>query len=77
LFVATLLSGGGWVTMSAAAINAIVTPWFVRTRPQLSPPPITDRVSAAWCSPLWVAAIGLLGFPLAAAIIGLVVIVAI
>jgi len=33
LFAATLLSGTGWVTMGAAAVNAIVSPWFVRTRP--------------------------------------------
>src|SRR4051794_32242604 len=29
LFVATLLSGAGWGVMSAAAVNAIVSPWFV------------------------------------------------
>lgn len=33
LFVAALLSGGGWGGMSAAALNAIVSPWFVRKRP--------------------------------------------
>jgi len=33
LFVAALLSGAGWSAMSAAAVNAIVSPWFVRTRP--------------------------------------------
>jgi hypothetical protein len=33
LFVATALSGAGWGAMSAAAHNAIVSPWFVRTRP--------------------------------------------
>ena len=33
LFVATLLSGAGWSAMSAAAVNAIVSPWFVRARP--------------------------------------------
>jgi hypothetical protein len=31
--VASMLSGAGWGTMSAAAINAIVSPWFVRARP--------------------------------------------
>ena len=30
---ATLLSGAGWVAMSAAAVNAILSPWFVRKRP--------------------------------------------
>ena len=33
LFAATLLSGAGWVAMGAAAVNAIISPWFVRTRP--------------------------------------------
>ncbi|MFO1061365.1 MAG: hypothetical protein U1E53_30905, partial [Dongiaceae bacterium] len=34
LFPAALLSGCGWVTMGAAAINAIVAPWFVADRPR-------------------------------------------
>src|SRR5260370_22569289 len=33
LFVATLLTGAGLSTMSAAAVNAIVSPWFLRPRP--------------------------------------------
>ena len=33
LFAATLFSGGGWVAMGAAAVNAIVAPWFVARRP--------------------------------------------
>ena len=33
LLVASVLSGAGWGAMSAAAVNAIVSPWFVRTRP--------------------------------------------
>ena len=33
MFVAALLSGAGWGGMSAAALNAIVSPWFVRRRP--------------------------------------------
>jgi MFS family permease len=33
LFVAAVLTGGGWVTMGAAGINAIISPWFVRGRP--------------------------------------------
>src|SRR5207248_248845 len=32
LFAATIFSGAGWVALSAAAINAIVSPWFVRGR---------------------------------------------
>jgi hypothetical protein len=75
LFFATLLSGAGWVTMSAAAVNAIVSPWFVRTRPAaLASAYNGSSVGGVVFSPLWVAAIGLLGFPLAAAAIGLAMI---
>jgi hypothetical protein len=78
LFAATLLSGGGWVTMGAAAVNAIVAPWFVRTRPAaLSAAYNGSSIGGVVFSPLWVAAIGLLGFPWAAVVIGLVMIVTI
>jgi hypothetical protein len=74
LFVATALSGAGWGAMSAAAINAIVSPWFVRTRPAaLAMAYNGGSIGGVIFSPLWVAAIGLLGFPLAAGAIGLVV----
>jgi hypothetical protein len=74
LFVATALSGAGWGAMSAAAINAIVSPWFVRTRPAaLAMAYNGGSIGGVIFSPLWVAAIGLLGFPLAATAIGLTV----
>ena len=74
LFVATALSGAGWGAMSAAAINAIVSPWFVRTRPAaLAMAYNGGSIGGVIFSPLWVAAIGLLGFPMAAAAIGFVV----
>jgi hypothetical protein len=61
--------------MSAAAVNAIVSPWFVRTRPAaLASAYNGSSVGGVVFSPLWVAAIGLLGFPLAAAAIGLAMI---
>lgn len=73
LFAASLLTGFGWGTMSAAAINAIVSPWFVRRRPvALSMAYNGGSVGGVIFSPLWVAAIGLLGFPLAAMAVGLV-----
>ncbi len=73
LFAATLLTGLGWGTMSAAALNAIVSPWFVRTRPAaLSMAYNGGSVGGVIFSPLWVAAIGLLGFPLTATVVGLV-----
>jgi hypothetical protein len=73
LFVATLLSGGGWVTMGAAAVNAMISPWFVRTRPAaLASAYNGSSVGGVIFSPLWVVAIGLLGFPGAAIAISLV-----
>ncbi len=78
LFVATLFSGGGWVAMGAAAVNAILAPWFVRTRPAaLASAYNGASIGGVIFSPLWVAAIGFVGFPLAAALIGLVMIVTI
>src|SRR5713101_185240 len=72
LFAATLLSGAGWSAMSAAAVNAIVSPWFVRTRPAaLAMAYNGGSIGGVIFSPLWVAAIDLLGFPIAAAMIGL------
>jgi Major Facilitator Superfamily len=70
LFLATMLSGGGWVTMGAAAVNAIVAPWFVRLRPAaLASAYNGASIGGAVFSPLLVAAIGALGFPLAALVI--------
>lgn len=76
LFMASLLSGAGWVAMSAAAINAIVSPWFVRTRPAaLAMAYNGASIGGVVFSPLWVAVIGALGFPVAAVAIGLVMVV--
>jgi MFS family permease len=73
LFVATFFSGAGWIAMSAAAINAIIAPWFVRARPAaLSMAYNGASVGGVVFSPLWVAAITWLGFPAAAAAIGAV-----
>jgi MFS family permease len=67
LFVAATLSGAGWATMSAAALNAIVSPWFARTRPlALSMAYNGGSVGGIVFSPLWVAGIGALGFPVTA-----------
>jgi len=75
LFVAALFSGGGWVTMGAAAVNAIVAPWFVRKRPAaLASAYNGSSIGGVVFSPLWVAAIGLLGFQWAAIAIGLFVV---
>jgi MFS family permease len=73
LFAATLLSGAGWVAMSAAAINAIVSPWFDRQRPlALSTAYNGASIGGVVFSPLWVAAIAYLGFDLAAILVAIV-----
>jgi MFS family permease len=73
LLAATFFSGAGWIAMSAAAINAIIAPWFVRARPAaLSMAYNGASVGGVVFSPLWVAAITLLGFPAAAVTIGAV-----
>lgn len=76
LFVAASLSGAGWGTISAAALNAIVSPWFARARPAaLGMAYNGGSVGGIVFSPLWVAAISALGFPLAASVIGVVTVV--
>ena len=59
-----MLSGAGWGGMSAAAINAIVSPWFVRSRPAaLGLAYNGGSIGGVIFSPLWVAAIGRSAFP--------------
>jgi MFS family permease len=78
LFAAAVFSGVGWGTMSAAALNAFVSPWFVRSRPAaLGMAYNGGSVGGIVFSPLWVAAIGLLGFPMTALVVGAVMAVTI
>ena len=64
LFIAGFLSGAGWGTMSAAALNLIVSPWFDRGRPMaLGMAYNGGSVGGIIFSPLWVAAIHGLGLP--------------
>lgn len=71
LFVAALATGAGWVTMGAVAVNAIVSPWYVRNRPwALSKAYNGASVGGVIFSPLWVALIAHLGFTCAAAVVG-------
>src|SRR5258708_10735554 len=78
LLLATLLSGAGWVAMGAAAVNAIIAPWFVQKRPAaLAMAYNGASIGGVVFSPLWVLAIASFGFPMAAAIIGAVMIAAI
>jgi MFS family permease len=77
LFAATILSGAGWVALGAAAVNAIVSPWFARSRPAaLSMAYNGASIGGVVFSPLWVAAIGWLGFPLASAALGAAMVLA-
>jgi len=70
LFVAAAVSGFGWSATSAATINAIIAPWFVRARPAaLGWAYNGASIGGMIFSPLWVAAISALGFPIAAAVI--------
>ncbi|MBN9047753.1 MAG: MFS transporter [Rhizobiales bacterium] len=70
LFMATLLSGAGWPALGAAAVNAIVSPWFVRKRPSaLSTAYNGASIGGVIFSPLWVTLIAWVGFVQAAVII--------
>ncbi len=78
LFAATLLSGFGWAATGAAAINAMVSPWFARRRPAaLSSAYNGASVGGVVLSPLWVALIAALGFAGAAAAVGGVMMLAV
>jgi len=78
LFAATPLTGFGWAVMSGAAINAIVTPWFVRLRPRaLSFAYNGASVGGLVFSALWVFLIRTLGFPMAVLAVGTVAAVAV
>jgi MFS family permease len=77
LLVAAVIGGLGWGGTSAAALNAIVAPWFERGRPAaLAMAYNGASVGGVIFSPLWVAAIAMLGFPVAAAAVGLLTVAA-
>jgi len=51
--------------MGGAAVNAIISPWFIGTRPAaLSMAYNGASIGGVVFSPLWVAGIGLLDFPI-------------
>ena len=75
LLLATFLSGAGWVAMGAAAVNAIVAPWYAVRRPAaLSMAYNGASIGGVVFSPLWVASIASFGFPIAAAVIGTIMV---
>jgi len=72
LFAAAALTGAGWVMLGAAALNAIVSPWFSTGRPRaLATAYNGASLGGVLFTPLWVVLIERLGFPLAAAVAGL------
>src|SRR4051812_34331919 len=76
LFFATLVSGAGWAAMGGVAVNAVISPWFVRTRPAALGTAYNGASFAGLIfSPLWVFAIAAMGFPAAAAVVGLAAII--
>jgi len=71
LFAATVLSGAGWGATGAAALNAIVTPWFHRRRPAALALAYNGASAGGLAfTPLWVALIAALGFAGAAVAAG-------
>lgn len=71
LVPALLLSGAGWAAMSAAALNAIVSPWFERDRPRaLSMAFNGASVGGIVCVPLWMALVNGFGLASAAIVMG-------
>jgi len=76
LMAAALLSGGGWPTMGAVAVNAVIAPWFVHTRPlALAKAYNGASIGGVIFTPLWVALIGAWGFVSASLALGAVTIV--
>ncbi|EHK64272.1 MFS transporter, partial [Achromobacter arsenitoxydans] len=78
LYAAALFSGMGWVTLGAAAVNALIAPWFVRRRPAaLGMAYNGASVGGIVFSPLWVFLIAHAGFAQAALWVGLAMVVVI
>lgn len=72
MFVAASMTGAGWVTMGAAAINAIISPWFIHSRPMaLAKAYNGASIGGMIFSPLWVALMSLMGFAWAAVLVGM------
>ncbi len=78
LYFAALFSGMGWVTLGAAAVNALISPWFVQRRPAaLGMAYNGASVGGIVFSPLWVYLISQAGFAQAALWVGLAMVAAI
>ena len=76
LLAACMLTGGGWVTMGAAALNAIVSPWFSKRRPAAFSMAYNGAtLGGILMPPIWVALIAAVGFSGAALSVGAVMLV--
>jgi MFS family permease len=76
LLATAILSGVGWVAMGAAAVNAIVAPWFERARPAaLATAYNGASIGGLLFTALWVALIGRVGFVAAATAMGTVMLI--
>jgi hypothetical protein len=79
LFAAAVASGGGWVTMGAVAVNAVIAPWYERderARPlALAKAYNGASIGGVIFSPLWVALIANAGFVTASVAVGLTTVV--
>lgn len=72
LMVGALVSGAGWVTMGAVAVNAAIAPWYVQGRPMaLAKAYNGASVGGVVFAPLWVLLIAHWGFTAAAVAVGL------
>ncbi|WP_397452812.1 MFS transporter [Pseudomonas sp. NA-150] len=72
LFISATLSGFGWVTMGAAAVNAIIAPWFVSKRPgALAMAYNGASIGGVVFSSAWVYLIGRFGFQQSAIGVGI------
>lgn len=75
LYAAAVVSGMGWVALGAAAVNALIAPWFVRRRPAaLGMAYNGASVGGIVFSPLWVFLIAQAGFAQAALWVGVVMV---
>lgn len=71
LFMAAVLSGFGWVTMGAAAVNAVIAPWFINKRPgALAMAYNGASIGGVVFTSGWVYLIGKFGFSLATLMVG-------
>ncbi len=75
LFLSACITGCGWATMGAVALNGFVSPWFVRRRPfALSLAYNGATLGGVVMTPAWVLTIDALDFSGAAIVIGSIMI---